>query len=174
LGEGELVVRGSHRRSCLSKVCADGSAGVDVLVVFVGVVGLSTASDFDSDVALVEASRGTQLVQDEIIAVLGFNVVGGGQSGGRSGRFQVAKVLVLRSLPIAIWVEVCFDTLSAFVAMRVYALVSPGRFVLIIRYSIGCLRGVAVEPVHAIDVVDGDGAEKLDRDGVGVDGKFMA
>ena len=174
MGEGELVVRGSHRRSCLSKVCADGSAGVDVRVVFVGVAGLSTASDFDSDMALVEASRGAQLVQDKIIAVFGLDVVGRRQSGWTSGWFQVAKMLILCSLPIAIWVEVGFDTLSTFVAMRVYALVSPGRFIVVVRHSLRCLRRVAVEPVYAIDVVDSNGAEKLDRDGVGVNGELMA
>lgn len=35
-------------------------------------------------------------------------------------------------------------------------------------------RQIAVKPVHAIDVVDSDGAEELDGDGVGVDGEFMA
>jgi hypothetical protein len=76
LGEGELVVRGSHRRSCLPEVCADGSAGINMLVVLVGVVGVSLPSDLDIDVALIEASGGAQLMQDVIIAVLGFDVVG--------------------------------------------------------------------------------------------------
>lgn len=46
-----------------------------MLVVLIGVVRVSTSSDFDSDVALIEVSGGTQLVQDIIIAVLGFDVV---------------------------------------------------------------------------------------------------
>jgi hypothetical protein len=45
----------------------------------------------------------------------------------------------------------------------------------VIRYSLGpILRHVAVEPVHAIDVVDCDGPEELDGDSIGVNGELMA
>lgn len=75
LGEGELVVRGRHGRSCLAEVCADGGASVDLLVVLAGVARLSEPGDLDVDVALVETSCGAQLVQDIIVAVLGLDVV---------------------------------------------------------------------------------------------------
>jgi hypothetical protein len=42
---------------------------------------------------------------------------------------------------------------------------------MIVRYG---LWQICVKPVHAVDVVDRDRAEKLDSDGVGVDGKLMA
>jgi hypothetical protein len=50
-------------------------------------------------------------------------------------------------------------------------LISPVGFILVVRYS---LWQIGVKPVHAINVVDGDGPEKLDRDGVGVNGELMA
>jgi hypothetical protein len=75
LGEGELVVRGRHGRSCLAKVCADGGASVDLLVVLARVARSSEPGDLDVDVALVETSCGAQLVQDIIVAVLGLDVV---------------------------------------------------------------------------------------------------
>ena len=36
------------------------------------------------------------------------------------------------------------------------------------------IRRVACDSMHAVDFVDGDLPEELDRDGVGVDGEFVA
>ena len=113
LSESELIVRRRHGRSCASEVCADGSASVDILVVLVCVVGLSKPGDLDSDVALVEAGCGAQLVQDIVVAILSFDVVGRRESSRRSGWLQVAKVLVMYGLSVAIWELGCFDGIGS-------------------------------------------------------------
>lgn len=119
LCEGELVVCGRHRWSCFSEVCADRSASVDMFIILGSLVGLSKPSDLDVDVALVEAGRGAQFVQDVIVDIFGLDVVGGRESGWCSSRLQVFKVLVMHGLAVAIWELAYFDGIGSLDALSV-------------------------------------------------------
>lgn len=54
-------------------------------------------------------------------------------------------------------------------------MISHARSIVVLRNGLGQIaRQIRIKPVHAIDVVDSDGAEQLDSDGVAVDGELMS